>query len=74
MDEELVHVALRKADEVITIRIVVCECPQRDPSPQTCGTPRLRSGLAPRLRPGLAPRLRSGLAERRFAEALEGAR
>ena len=61
MDEELVHVTLRKADEVITIRIVVCECPQ-----QTCGTPQLRSGLA--------PRLRSGLAERRFAEALEGPR
>ena len=63
MDDELVHVTLQKGEEVITIRIVMCERPQYDQSPQT--------GWIPRLRSGLAPRLRSGLAERRFAEALD---
>ena len=56
MDAELVQVTLHKGDEVITVRVVVCERPHDDPpEPRT-------------------PQLRSGLAERRFAEALEGAR
>jgi hypothetical protein len=45
-----------KADDSITVRVVVSERPQDDtPHPAT----------------SRAPRLRSGLAERRFAEALE---